>query len=67
MASNKKTEIKSPGQKRYDVFMDNVKKAYADDTREFQYRKGQNLWKEVKKNAEKYEEPKKVGNYKLQT
>ena len=49
MASNKKTEIKSPGQKRYDVFMDNVKKAYADDTREFQYRKGQNLWKEVKK------------------
>ena len=50
-----KTE-KTEGQKKYDRFMDHVKKAYsASLKKEEVFKKGQALWKDVKSDPSKYQ------------
>ena len=47
---------KSEGQKKYDKFMDYVKKAYsASLKKEDLFKKGQALWKDVKSDPSKYQ------------
>ena len=44
----------SSGQKRYEKFIESYRNAYPQLSKEQQFRKGQELWKKVKNDAEEY-------------
>ena len=44
----------SSGQKRYENFIESYRNVYPQLSKEQQFRKGQELWKKVKNDAEEY-------------
>ena len=45
----------SEGQKRYNIFIEEYKRAYPSLPKEKQYKNGQELWNKIKKDQERYD------------